>query len=103
VQKSTVTMFRGCLTPKQKCFQLSRKLSVVNALSQRRWQSISHGWSSDMKVGTCPQYQLSCSVITAIGQQYVAVFKTITFKLSVWPWTMLHSCYLIVCLAAHFT
>ena len=40
-------MRRDCLTPKQKCFQLSLKLSIANVLSQRRRQHVPHTWSSD--------------------------------------------------------
>jgi len=45
MQESTVT--GGYLTPNQKCFQLSLKLSIASVLSQRRQQSVPHTWSSD--------------------------------------------------------
>jgi len=40
-------MQHGYLTLKQKCFQLSIKLSVANVLLQRWRQHIPHTWSRD--------------------------------------------------------
>jgi len=45
---------------KQKCFQLSLRLSIASVLSQRRWQRVPHTWSSDGETsgaGVRPRYR----------------------------------------------
>jgi len=59
-------MHRGCLTPKQKCFQLSLELFVANVFSQRQQQSVAQTWFSDTeasvaKAGVCRWYR-TCPV-----------------------------------------
>jgi len=59
--KSTFSVCRDCLIPKQKCFKLSLKLSLANVLLQRECSTdmVLDTETSVVEADVCPWYHVS--------------------------------------------
>jgi len=64
-------MRRGCLIPKQKCFQFMLETREVHVLSEVRWQTVPHTWACRTEVSiaetvVCPWDEACPDGITEI-------------------------------------